>query len=167
MVAQDDDDDDEGLAQAELARNMRAPEMVPGDKVVTSPGDRVAYVMFVGQLPNMPAGYWVGVQYEEKVGKNDGTLQGKRYFTCPPGHGGFLRASKISSLEDIASKTAARQALAAEEAFRNRKGRFPRKASAKGDVDGLKGASADSDADDSPPKTETCLLYTSPSPRDS
>ena len=99
---------------------MVAPQVVPGDKVATAPGDRIAYVMFVGQLPNMPAGYWVGVQYEEKVGKNDGTLHGKRYFTCPPGHGGFLRSAKVQSLEDLASKNEAREAASS----RRRKARI-------------------------------------------
>ena len=94
------------------ARNLITPSLVPGDMVQTVPGDRKAYVMFVGQLPGMPAGYWVGVQYEEKVGKNDGTLNGKRYFTCPPGHGGFLRASKVTPLEEVNAAEARRQAAA-------------------------------------------------------
>ena len=118
----DDEDEDEVRAKEELAANMVAPQVVPGDKVATAPGDRIAYVMFVGQLPNMPAGYWVGVQYEEKVGKNDGTLHGKRYFTCPPGHGGFLRSAKVQSLEDLASKNEAREAaLVAEAQGQNRR----------------------------------------------
>jgi len=129
--------DEEGRTAEEQATvdaaNMVAPNLVPGDKVATAPGDRIAYVMFVGQLPNMPAGYWVGVQYEEKVGKNDGTLHGKRYFTCPPGHGGFLRSSKIQNLEDLESKTAAREAMAAAESFKQKKNKF-------GQVVGGKGA---------------------------
>jgi len=119
-----DDDRTPEEEQEELMRNLKAPTFVPGDKVSTTPGNRLAYVMFVGQLPNMPAGYWVGVQYDEKVGKNDGTLNGKRYFTCPPGHGGFMRASKISSLEDLESQKAAREAAAAEERLaKERRGR--------------------------------------------
>ena len=89
-----------------LEANLIAPTVVPGDRVACFPGDRMACVMFVGQMPNMPAGYWVGVQYDEKVGKNDGMLNGKRYFTCPPGHGGFLRASKVTPKEDFQSKMA-------------------------------------------------------------
>jgi hypothetical protein len=101
------DDGEVSEEQERLLRtqNMIAPAFVPGDKVVIGiSGERVARVMFVGQLPSMPAGYWVGVQFDDKVGKNDGTLHGKRYFTCPPGHGSFLRSSKISLHEDVPDK---------------------------------------------------------------
>lgn len=147
-----DVDEEDQQQQAELERNRKAPTLVPGDKVATLPGDRLAYVMFVGQLPNMPSGYWVGVQYDEKVGKNDGTLHGKRYFTCPPGHGGFLRASKVSRLEDIESKTAAREALAAQEAFarKNKKAGSSKTLRADG-----KTAAFAPDVDDAAPRAAT------------
>ena len=62
-------------AAENAAKNLVAPNFVPGDRVSVSPGDRMAYVMFVGQLPGMPSGYWVGVQYEDRVGKNDWAAQ--------------------------------------------------------------------------------------------
>ena len=71
------------------------PDVMPGERVTTEPGMRNARVMYVGQMPGMPAGYWIGVQYDEKVGKNDGAINGRRYFRCPPGHGGFLRPPKV------------------------------------------------------------------------
>ena len=77
------------------------PDLDPGDRCRIQPGDRAAKVMFIGPVVGMPSGYWVGVQYDEKVGKNDGTLNGKRYFTCPAGHGGFVRSSKVNKLENV------------------------------------------------------------------
>lgn len=42
------------------------------------------------------AGKWVGVILNEAKGKNDGTVQGKRYFTCEENHGIFVRQSQVS-----------------------------------------------------------------------
>ncbi|KAG9344107.1 hypothetical protein JZ751_012589, partial [Albula glossodonta] len=41
-------------------------------------------------------GKWVGVILDEPKGKNDGTVQGKRYFTCDENHGIFVRQSQMS-----------------------------------------------------------------------
>ena len=92
----DDDRDDEG---PELdPRVFLVPDFLPGARCQTEPGGRQARVRYVGKMPGMPQGYWVGVQYDEKVGKNDGTNNGRRYFRCPQGHGGFVRATKITKL---------------------------------------------------------------------
>lgn len=44
------------------------------------------------------SGKWVGVILEEARGKNDGTVQGKRYFTCLENHGIFVRQSQVNNL---------------------------------------------------------------------
>ncbi|CAK5020064.1 unnamed protein product [Meloidogyne enterolobii] len=43
---------------------------------------------------------WVGVIYENPEGKNDGSLDGKRYFTCRPNYGGFVLPTSIEVLEE-------------------------------------------------------------------
>ncbi|XP_063039650.1 dynactin subunit 1 [Engraulis encrasicolus] len=46
------------------------------------------------------SGKWVGVILDEAKGKNDGTVQGKRYFTCQENHGIFVRQSQIQLVDD-------------------------------------------------------------------
>ncbi len=83
-------------AQA-CARRMR-PEPVP---ITTcrprahARRTRPVRARFVGKVDGLPAGWWVGVHYDEPVGKNDGSVKGVRYFACPPGHGGLLRPARV------------------------------------------------------------------------
>ncbi|CAL8241564.1 unnamed protein product [Merluccius merluccius] len=51
------------------------------------------------------SGKWVGVILDEAKGKNDGTVQGKRYFTCEENHGIFVRQSQIQLVEDASAAT--------------------------------------------------------------
>ena len=43
----------------------------------------------------MFSGKWIGVVLDEAKGKNDGTVQGKKYFSCEDNHGIFVRQSQV------------------------------------------------------------------------
>jgi len=53
-------------------------------------------VRFVGPTKFAPVGQWVGIEYDEPMGKNDGSVQGEKYFTCNPSHGVFVRPEKVT-----------------------------------------------------------------------
>uniref|UniRef100_A0A7S3R9P1 CAP-Gly domain-containing protein n=1 Tax=Dunaliella tertiolecta TaxID=3047 RepID=A0A7S3R9P1_DUNTE len=67
-----------------------------GSRASVEPGDRRCEVMFVGRdVAGLPLGWWVGVKYDEPLGKSDGAAGGQRYFQCSPGYGGFVRPDKV------------------------------------------------------------------------
>lgn len=52
-------------------------------------------VRFIGPTTFAKGGAWVGIEYDEPIGKNDGSVQGERYFTCKPNYGVFVRPERV------------------------------------------------------------------------
>eukprot|EP00041_Stephanoeca_diplocostata_P036074 m.1299022 g.1299022 ORF g.1299022 m.1299022 type:complete len:242 (+) comp24800_c0_seq11:256-981(+) len=72
-----------------------AKSIAVGDRCqVKLGGTKRGEVMYVGKVEFQP-GWWVGVKYDEPLGKNNGTIKGKRYFECPDKFGGFVRAKEV------------------------------------------------------------------------
>ncbi|XP_057665093.1 restin homolog isoform X3 [Diorhabda carinulata] len=68
-----------------------------GDRVIikSSQGSKVGTVRYMGATEFAP-GDWVGVELDDPRGKNDGSVNGKRYFECLPNFGLFAPVSKVS-----------------------------------------------------------------------
>lgn len=73
-------------------------ELAVGQLIELNDG-RQAVIRFVGRTGFAP-GDWVGVELEDASGKNDGSVQGERYFDCPTDHGMFVRPFTITVLAD-------------------------------------------------------------------
>lgn len=51
-------------------------------------------IRFVGNT-SFAKGVWIGVEFDEPVGKNNGSVDGQRYFECKDKFGGFVKPEKI------------------------------------------------------------------------
>lgn len=70
-----------------------------GMRCQVQPGGRRGEVVFVGEVEELGSGgFWVGIKFDEPVGKADGSVpSGKRYFDVPPGYGGFCRGKNVET----------------------------------------------------------------------
>jgi tubulin-folding cofactor B len=73
------------------------------------PHIRRGTVRFIGSVPTIPsptskiaapaptesAPLWIGIELDEPTGKNDGSIGGQRYFTCPDKTGVFVKPEKV------------------------------------------------------------------------
>ncbi|KAI9706369.1 MAG: hypothetical protein M1836_003374 [Candelina mexicana] len=64
---------------------------------------RVGTVRYIGGT-HFAAGDWIGIELEDASGKNDGAVQGERYFDCDAGHGMFVRPTVAKVVEQPTPK---------------------------------------------------------------
>lgn len=89
---------------------QQPPPIRVGDRVQVTPGANRGVVKFVGtDLAALPRGWWVGVVYDEPVGKNDGEVKGVRYFEAAPNFGALVRPSSVQTghfppLDDVCAR---------------------------------------------------------------
>ncbi|KAL6426799.1 hypothetical protein ACFW04_009253 [Cataglyphis niger] len=72
-------------------------ELKIGDRVIVSSmqGSKTGVLRYQGPT-DFAGGEWYGVELDEPLGKNDGSVSGKRYFECPLKHGLFTVPHKVS-----------------------------------------------------------------------
>ncbi|XP_017776441.1 PREDICTED: tubulin-folding cofactor B-like [Nicrophorus vespilloides] len=61
---------------------------------VKNAATRLGTVMYSGQVEGL-AGYWIGVKYDEPLGKNNGSFKDKSYFECAQNYGAFVKPQNI------------------------------------------------------------------------
>lgn len=57
--------------------------------------NEIATVRYIGNV-EFANGIWLGVELRKPKGKNDGSVQGQRYFTCKPNHGLMVRPNRVT-----------------------------------------------------------------------
>lgn len=94
---------DDELKKRELAEKEKEEEknmaeaMILGSRCqVTLPGAarRLGAVRYAGKVDGLN-GYWVGIQYDEPLGKNNGSVNGQKYFECPQNYGSFVKPQYV------------------------------------------------------------------------
>ncbi|CAG4988747.1 unnamed protein product [Parnassius apollo] len=72
-------------------------ELRLGDRVIVSSsrGSKAGTLRYVGAT-DFASGVWAGVELDDPLGKNDGSVEGKRYFECAPRFGLFAPISKVT-----------------------------------------------------------------------
>lgn len=103
-----------------MSTNGNLIPVVVGSRVWRDDGEARGTVRFVGPVPEIPAprrvnvvlptvaadetpseqppeaeAIWYGVEWDSACGKNDGSVKGKRYFTCKPNFGSFVTFTKL------------------------------------------------------------------------
>ncbi|XP_032592386.1 restin homolog isoform X5 [Drosophila grimshawi] len=87
-----------------------------GDRVIVSSGfgSRPGILRYLGETQFAP-GNWCGVELDEGSGKNDGAVDGIRYFECKPRFGVFVPIAKVSlspsTKKTRLSRTGSRESL--------------------------------------------------------
>lgn len=88
------------LAGKETSEDFVDPACVSafsvGQRCAVAPGERRGEIKFVGAVEGLGAGFWVGVQLDEPLGRNDGSYKGVRYFDAPNTFGSFVRPSLVT-----------------------------------------------------------------------
>lgn len=69
-------------------------DYIVGDRVWVD-GNKPGYIQFIGEV-HFADGDWAGVVLDEPIGKNAGSVSGRRYFYCEPKRGLFCRLQRLS-----------------------------------------------------------------------
>ncbi|CAE8588200.1 unnamed protein product [Polarella glacialis] len=97
------------MADAENT-TVTEPQLNVGSKVLVA--GYAGSVCFIGET-HFGTGTWVGLSLDAGVGKNDGTVQDIRYFTCEPGHGLFVRKTVVKLREDLDNNSSSAEGVSA------------------------------------------------------
>ncbi|XP_046583518.1 CAP-Gly domain-containing linker protein 4-like isoform X1 [Haliotis rubra] len=89
---------DTGLSKSRASSVGDLGDIEAGDRVIVA-GQRKGTVRFAGDTKFAP-GVWYGIELDKPAGKNDGCVNGVRYFTCKPKFGVFAPLSRIQKLGD-------------------------------------------------------------------
>lgn len=72
-----------------------AKELTVGSRCEMPKTGRRGTIRYVGLIPEIKKGFFVGVELDEPTGKNDGSVKGTRYFEVAPNMGAIVRPKAV------------------------------------------------------------------------
>lgn len=93
-----EDDDD-------AASDVSTENFSNGEKVLLD-GQIKAQVAYFGPVHFSHDDDWVGIVFEESIGKHNGTVAGTEYFKCDSMHGLFVRSHRLQRTDNMGHATA-------------------------------------------------------------
>ena len=92
------------LGETTAEENVVAQNVRIGSSVILKRLGR-GVVRFLGETEfGTGGGVWAGVELRLPVGRNNGSVRGKTYFSCPEGHGVFVRPKTLLQDKDESEK---------------------------------------------------------------
>ncbi|XP_056134426.1 kinesin-like protein KIF13B [Lampris incognitus] len=79
----------------EQSQDNIVPGWLTQGMYVTIGSNKSGTVRYIGAT-DFAEGLWVGVELDTPAGKNDGSVGGRRYFSCNPGFGVLVRPNRLS-----------------------------------------------------------------------
>ncbi|KAL0222223.1 hypothetical protein RCL1_002077 [Eukaryota sp. TZLM3-RCL] len=83
------------LSQEQIAADLAALDISVGNRCEITLGAKRGTVRYIGELEKNCGGVFIGVELDEPLGKNDGSVGGVSYFTCQPNYGVFVKPDKL------------------------------------------------------------------------
>ncbi|CAG2114646.1 unnamed protein product [Medioppia subpectinata] len=89
-----DMDDSAAFSRGSSVLTADTDDFIVGDRVWVN-GSKPGYIQFIGET-KFAKGEWAGIVLDNFGGKNDGSINGVRYFQCEPYRGIFARLYRLS-----------------------------------------------------------------------
>lgn len=87
-----------------------------GDEVLFSNRNGRGTVKYIGRVPGLHNGFWLGVEVQSEFkGNNDGGFKNMQHFECKKGKGIFIRPSKAIKVEKLLNRASRPESKVEEE----------------------------------------------------
>jgi len=87
------------LKQSWSTEPVADADLALGDIVKVLNSNSQGVVRFVGHT-SLSTSHYLGIELDDPIGENDGSLDGTQYFQCEPNHGVFVRPDAVLLIEE-------------------------------------------------------------------